>query len=104
VSEIYLGKSVSVDEDEFKTYIADEKIRRIDITARVGTHIKDTDQCVGKEADDINNLMFNGRLIHQHFDGIETTPINTPSFLIRYIVHVYVLRANALCTSCLVHI
>ena len=30
-SEVYLGKSVKV--DEFKTYIADEKISRIDITA-----------------------------------------------------------------------
>jgi hypothetical protein len=50
-------------------------------------HIKDKALCVGREADDINNLIFMGILIHQHFDGIETAPINTPSFLIRYVAH-----------------
>jgi hypothetical protein len=145
-------KKRQLDEDEFKTYIADEKVSRIDITASLvrimaenyehpdgiddpnnspycdlqsnslsifsgevanineaeirvqmieqhnsralfgqspeKAHIKDKAHCIGKEeADDINNLIFMGRLIHQHFDGIETTPINTPSFLIRYIAH-----------------
>eukprot|EP01036_Dinobryon_divergens_P033202 gene33202-42936_t len=40
-----------------------------------------------KEDKDPNNHLFMSRQMHQHLDGIETNPKNTPSFLIRYLSH-----------------
>ena len=52
-------------------------------------HIKDKASCnkSKKEATDTNNHLYMSRLLHQHFDGIETTPKKTPSFIVRYLSH-----------------
>lgn len=51
-------------------------------------HIKDKSKCNNAgEVRDINNHLHMSRQLHQHFDGIETIPIKTPSFIVRYISH-----------------
>lgn len=50
-------------------------------------HIKDKCRCKKQEIDDPNNHIYMSRNIHQHFDGIETIPIKTPSFVLKYISH-----------------
>jgi hypothetical protein len=52
-------------------------------------HIKDKCACNLKagEARDINNHLHMTAHMHLHFDGIETIPIETPSFIVRYIDH-----------------
>lgn len=51
--------------------------------------IKDKASCnrARNEAADTNNHLYLSRLLHQHFDGIETIPKNTPSFIVRYLSH-----------------
>jgi len=52
-------------------------------------HIKDKALCnkTSREHLDTNNHLYMSRQLHQHFDGIETIPKKTPSFLIRYLSH-----------------
>ena len=50
-------------------------------------HIKDKSVCSSKEAKDPNNRLHLSRYIHEHFDGINTVPSRTPSFIVRYISH-----------------
>lgn len=52
-------------------------------------HIKDKASCnkADGEHKDTNNHLYMSRQLHQHFDGIETIPTKTPSFLIRYLSH-----------------
>jgi hypothetical protein len=50
-------------------------------------HIKDKSVCAKNEVVDVNNHLHMSRLFRQHFDGIETIPIKTPSFTVRYVSH-----------------
>jgi hypothetical protein len=52
-------------------------------------HIKDKARCnkALNEAADPNNHLYMSRMLHQHFDGIETIPTMTPSFLVQYLSH-----------------
>ena len=52
-------------------------------------HIKDASKCSKEagEAFDINNHLYMSRLMQNHFNGIATIPIDTPSFIIRYLSH-----------------
>ena len=47
-------------------------------------HIKDHSKCSSAEDKDLNNLLYMSCFMHEHFDGINTTLVQTHSFVVVY--------------------
>jgi hypothetical protein len=50
-------------------------------------HIKDKAKSSPSERKDSNNRLHLSRFLHEHFDGINSIPTNTPSFKVHYVSH-----------------